>query len=98
MAREFLPHPYRQGKWNKEFQAITNAMEHRNYQDAGKNTKAIGDDIDEKYLHIEIEDDGEKFDYSHYKSESEKGNTLSKRGRGIIILRSPYSIVFYKKP
>jgi serine/threonine-protein kinase RsbW len=77
-------------------EAITNAMEHGNHWDADKSVYASVW-IDERFLHIEIEDDGEGFDYKHFKSDCAKGNKLSDRGRGIIILNNLCVPVWKKK-
>ena len=66
-------------------EAVTNAMEHGNSWNPNKKV-FVSVRTDGISLHVSIEDEGMGFDYAHYKSECEQ-NKLSKRGRGVMILR-----------
>ncbi|MGL4368146.1 MAG: ATP-binding protein [Spirochaetota bacterium] len=67
-------------------EAVTNAMEHGNKWDPGKNIH-ITAGKDARFLHIVIEDEGTGFDYGNPESDFEKGNKLSHRGRGLSLIR-----------
>lgn len=67
-------------------EAIANAMEHGNKWDPSKNIliKII---LLQKGIQIEIEDEGQGFDYFHSFAENEVKPMLRERGRGLFLMQ-----------
>jgi len=66
-------------------EAITNAMEHGNNWDRNKKIY-VNVWIDMNTLHLSVEDEGEGFDFEHFKSECAQGNKIARRGRGLMLI------------
>ncbi len=67
-------------------EAIINAMEHGNKWDPSKKI-LIKISLEEKGIQIEIEDEGQGFDYFHKFTEKEIKPTLTERGRGLLLIK-----------
>lgn len=67
-------------------EAITNAMEHGNHWDSNKKIH-VELRHDKEFLHLRVRDEGVGFNYLQPQSEYISGNKLSKRGRGISLIR-----------
>ena len=67
-------------------EAIINAMEHGNKWDPSKNI-SIKISLAQKGIQIEIEDEGQGFDYFHKFTPDEIKPTLSERGRGLLLIQ-----------
>jgi len=67
-------------------EAIINAMEHGNKWDPSKNI-TINISLTEKGIQIEIEDEGQGFDYFHKFSAGEPIPLLNERGRGLLLMQ-----------
>ena len=66
-------------------EAVTNAMEHGNKWNPQK-VIHLSIWVDDKNIHVSIEDEGDGFDFRNHQSEFTKGNKLSQRGRGISLI------------
>ncbi len=66
-------------------EAIINAMEHGNKWDPSKNI-LIKISLKEKGIQIEIEDEGQGFDYFHKFIKRKIKPQLSERGRGLLLI------------
>ncbi|HNX24209.1 MAG TPA: ATP-binding protein [Spirochaetota bacterium] len=67
-------------------EAIINAMEHGNKWDPAKNI-LIKISLAQKGIQIEIEDEGQGFDYFHKFTTEEMKPRLSERGRGLLLIQ-----------
>jgi anti-sigma regulatory factor (Ser/Thr protein kinase) len=67
-------------------EAIINAMEHGNKWDPEKNI-LIKISLADKGIQIEIEDEGQGFDYFHTFTNNEKNSQLNERGRGLLLIQ-----------
>lgn len=67
-------------------EAIINAMEHGNKWDPSKNISVKISRV-QKGIQIEIEDEGEGFDYFNEFSVKEMKPRLSERGRGLLLMQ-----------
>jgi len=67
-------------------EAIINAMEHGNKWDPLKNI-LISINLAEKGIQIEIEDEGQGFDYFHRFNEDNNKPLLRERGRGLFLMK-----------
>jgi len=67
-------------------EAIINAMEHGNKWDPSKNIR-VKISLTEKGIQIEIEDEGQGFDYYQNYSTKEITPPLRERGRGLLLMQ-----------
>ena len=67
-------------------EAVTNAIEHGNQNDEGKNVK-VHIDINDKSITSVVSDEGEGFDPSTLKDPLKEENLLDVGGRGIFLIR-----------
>ncbi len=77
-------------------EALTNAMEHGNGWDAGKNV-AVECDISCDELKISVQDQGEGFDHQQVLDPTRDENLLVERGRGVFLMHTIMDQVYYNQ-
>ncbi|MCS7161889.1 MAG: ATP-binding protein [Bacteroidia bacterium] len=69
-------------------EAVTNAIQHGNRHDPTKKVRVRFSAFSEEELIVEVEDEGEGFDYTVLPDPTEEANLLREGGRGIFLMRN----------